>query len=65
MHRSLGRHVSHIRSLQALNWPPVLKEVRDVGGGGGGRGRGRGGNRRGDRREEEEKREELKGLCRL
>ena len=34
VHRSLGRHVSHIRSLQAPNWPPVLKEVRSLCAGG-------------------------------
>lgn len=27
VHRSLGRHISYIRSLQSTNWPPVLKEV--------------------------------------
>ena len=28
VHRSLGRHVSQIRSIRAPNWPPVQKEVR-------------------------------------
>lgn len=27
IHRSLGRHISYIRSLHSTNWPPVLKEV--------------------------------------
>lgn len=27
VHRSLGRHVSHIRSLHSSNWAPVLKEM--------------------------------------
>ena len=28
VHRSLGRHISYIRSLHSTNWPPVLKEVK-------------------------------------
>ena len=27
VHRSLGRHVSHIRSLHTSNWPPSQREV--------------------------------------
>ena len=27
VHRSLGRYVSHVRSIRAPNWPPVQREV--------------------------------------
>lgn len=27
VHRVMGTHISHIRSLSSTNWPPVLKEV--------------------------------------
>ncbi len=30
IHRSLGRHISYIRSLHSINWPPVLKEVLKI-----------------------------------
>ena len=29
VHRSLGRHISQVRSIRAPNWPPVQKEVRE------------------------------------
>ena len=31
VHRSLGRHISYIRSLHSTDWPPVLKEVGGCG----------------------------------
>jgi G protein-coupled receptor kinase interacting protein 2 len=27
VHRSLGRHISYIRSLHSTNWPPALREM--------------------------------------
>ena len=30
VHRSLGRHISFIRSLHSTSWPPALREVRNL-----------------------------------
>lgn len=30
VHRSLGRHISFVRSLHSTSWPPALREVRNL-----------------------------------
>ena len=63
VHRSLGRHISYIRSLHSTNWPPVLKEVgvATERRGAGGRGKREKGGEGGREYEREGVRERVKG----